>query len=491
MIKIYINNEEVVCSNVLTITEEMLSTSSTILNNCYPLSWEETKDYVNNFYFPQDYSKCRIYQDNTLIFAGVVKNTGNISLNPRDPKYCSLQLLDFKALLSEGDLLDFVINEKTITEAIQMIVDAVAEYGVVLGEVNILNGNDIIGAYSTLNKTAYDVFQYLAEISGSRWSTRLIDENTIAVDFYDPSLMEEGEAIQYTKQWFCSNEIDNIVYNYSTNDYRNKQVMLSDQVYGGVDYNENIISNGYNNVYSTIANIGKLNSVTINGVSQTIATNFDKEAGIEADFYYDVGNNAINSEKTYSAGTEIIINYTPLVQGREIVFNDDEVLRITDQINRKGVISRYENRNDITSSDDLNKIGQTYIKYKGSAEVTLKVSTRQNIWEIGQTVMFNSPIEALQKNYMVKKKITKIITTIDTIFYEYELSSSFNSENAINYFDNQRAKNKGNISDGEFINRNIDIYNTANIIFDNLQCEEVQIVGDNALDFVLDSPFIV
>ena len=30
--KIYINGEEVVCSNELTITEEMLTTSSTILN---------------------------------------------------------------------------------------------------------------------------------------------------------------------------------------------------------------------------------------------------------------------------------------------------------------------------------------------------------------------------------------------------------------------------------------------------------------------------
>ena len=41
MIKIYINDEEVVCNNVLEINEDMLSTSSTILNNCYPKSWEE------------------------------------------------------------------------------------------------------------------------------------------------------------------------------------------------------------------------------------------------------------------------------------------------------------------------------------------------------------------------------------------------------------------------------------------------------------------
>ena len=49
-IKMFIDDEEVVCNNLIEINEEMLSTSSTILNNCYPKSWEETHDYVNNFY---------------------------------------------------------------------------------------------------------------------------------------------------------------------------------------------------------------------------------------------------------------------------------------------------------------------------------------------------------------------------------------------------------------------------------------------------------
>ena len=34
MIKMFIDDEEVVCNNLIEINEEMLSTSSTILNNC-------------------------------------------------------------------------------------------------------------------------------------------------------------------------------------------------------------------------------------------------------------------------------------------------------------------------------------------------------------------------------------------------------------------------------------------------------------------------
>ena len=70
------------------------------------------------------------------------------------------------------------------------------------------------------------------------------------------------------------------------------------------------------------------------------------------------------------------------------------------------------------------------------------------------------------------------------------LTNSFDTENELNYFDNQRAKANGNISQGEFISRNIDIESTTTIIFDNLQINEVITTADNILDCVLDVPFI-
>lgn len=490
MIKVFINNEEVVSDKNITITEEMLSTSSTILNNCFPKSWETDKDYVSRFYFPKDYSKCKIYDDDDLIFCGVVKNTGNISLNPRHPHYCDLQILDFKTFLSEGETLDFVISGKTITEAIQMVIDAVSDYGVVLGNINILNPNEIIGAYSTLNKTAYDVFQYIADITQSRWTTRLIDDETIAVDFYDPMLEERAESIEYTRDWFEDKKIEDITFSYSTNDYRNKQIMLSNEVFANIEYNENIYATGYDNSYSTNELIGKINSIYVNGVPKTVATDKEKEVGINADFYYSTGSNKINADEVYTSGTNILVNYIPMIKGREIIINGGEVQRIESQTQRKGVLARYETRNDVTTTDELDKIGKSYLRYKGSAEIILNIKSHKNLWNVGQIMSFNSPVSDLSKEYMVKTKKTYIISTIDTVFYEYELTSSFNSENAINYFDNQRAKQKGNIADGEYISRNIDIYNNANIIFDNLQINEVEITGDNVLDSLLESPFI-
>jgi hypothetical protein len=96
-------------------------------------------DMVNNeFYTNQGtgvftYGQIQETYNETLLFAGMVKNSGNISLNPRYPKYCALEILDFKDFLSTGEYLDFVISNKTVIEAIQMVVDAVAQYGFVLG----------------------------------------------------------------------------------------------------------------------------------------------------------------------------------------------------------------------------------------------------------------------------------------------------------------------------------------------------------------------
>jgi hypothetical protein len=488
----FIGNEEVVCDKEFTITEEMLSTSSTILNNCYPKSWEQDHDYVGRFYYPEDFSKFRLYKDNELKFCGIVRNTGNISLNPREPKYCSLQILDFKDFLSNGETLDFVINNETITQAIRHIVNTVSDYGFVLGNVNILNGDDVIGAYSTENKTAYDVFQYLADISGSRWTTRMLDEYTVAIDFYDPTLMPRADDIEYTTEYFEANNIDDIKFNYGTYDYRNKQVILSDEVYAGVNYTETIYGDGYNKTFNLSSNIGNMVSITVNGTSKTIITKAEYELGFDADFYYETGKNEIIATSTYALGDNITVIYTPLVQGRQVVFNNDEVSRITDKIGRKGIIARYETRNDVLSNDELEKVGQSYIKYKGSPEIKLIVKTHdKDLFNVGQIVYFDAPIEELRTDYMIKTKKTNIISVNSAmyIFYEYELTSNFNSENAINYFDNQRAKSTGNIQEGDFITRNIDIANETQIIFDNLSVNEVSVDGTNVLNSTLNSPF--
>lgn len=427
-----------------------------------------------------------------LLFCGVVKNSGNISLNPRYPHYQTLQILDFKTFLSEGETLDFVISNKTIEEAIDQVVDTISPYGFIKGNIEILGAETIIGAYSTKDKTAYDVFNYLADITQSRWTTRLIDENTVAIDFYDPTLLPRGEAIQYNETWFRNNLIDDISYSYGSNDYRNKQVMTSKEVIGELEQVQIVYANGYQTQFMTEIKIAQINEIDVNGEPKTFATEDDKELGVEADFYYSIGNNIIESADTYPTGAVITIRYLPIVEGRQIITNNDEIDRVSTATGRKGVVARYEDRNDAITSNELQLIGQSYIRYKGVPEIKLNVQTRSNLWNIGDRVQFNAPITELATEYMVKKKtINRILANPDSeehIVYTFELTSSFNSEQAINYFDNQRAKSKGNIGEGEAISRNIDIENETNIIFYDSNIVEITVVGDNVLNSTLNSP---
>ena len=675
MIKVYINNEEVLCDKNIVIKKEMLNTSSTILNNVYPKSWETTHDYTTNYYYPLDYSNCKItdiretpaeegqtiegtnfnidvdlskeysfdsfkgnttqegtptpsnpvnvnvvtgeqeievangtetqtytinlgdielckigdYQDRIykdsgkwyiekkigkiesyngetittdyisttgqlttgaivyyvlatpttteitdtelinqlesielieginnissngnlpiimnlhynyvthridtiLLFSGIVKNTGNISLNPREPHYSSIEVLGYETFLSEGETLDFVIYEKTIEEAIDLVINTISDYGIIKGNINIKNPNDIIGAYSTKDKTAYDVFNYIADITQSRWTTRIIDENTIAIDFYDPDLMTNGIDLDFTQEFFANNNIIDMQYNYGTRDYRNKQVMNSSAVYSNIETNETIIADGYQTQFNTTDKIGEITKMTLNGTEVIVKTKDEYELGYTCDFYYTPGNNYFESADLVSTGGILVIDYYAIIQGREILLNNTEINRVSSMTGRKGVISRYEDRNDATTTTELSQIGQSYLRYKGSPEIILTIESLNDIWDIGEKVEFNNaPLNELATEYMVKKKTIHYIPTVDNIFYEFELTSNFNSENAINYFDNQRSKNKGNIGQGETISRNIDISNTANVIFYDVDIQEVSIDGDNTLNSTLNSPLV-
>ena len=464
-----------------------------ILDSCYPKSWEEDRDYISRFYFPKDYSRCEFYDDEELIFAGVVKNTGTISLNPREPKYCKLQILDFKTMLSEGTTLDFVIANKTIQEAIEQVTNAISGYGFVVGNIVLSESDEIIGAYSTLDKSAYDVYQYLAEITNSKWFTRRVDENTVAIDFYDQESLSRADQIDYSVDWWEKNSIIDMSFSFSTNDYRNKQVITSSGTYANINNSETKIANGYQQEFTTEQKIGNISSIVVNGSEKTFATNDEKEMGITADFYYTSNNSTFTANETYPAGTEIAITYVAIIQGREVVYNTSEIQRISNQLGINGTIARYESRNDVLYSSQLQSIARNYIKYKGQAEITLKIQTlNTNLFKTGQQVYFNAPIEELKSDYMVKKKTTEFYIVNDLIhaFYTFELTNSFNSESAINFFDNQRSKANGNISQGEYIARNVDIENTANIVFSTIEIKEITITGNNTLEAGLEMPLV-
>lgn len=597
--KIYIDNEEVICSQKMTIKEQLKNTNSVILNNIYPKSWEQDKDYVSRFYMPKDYSHCKIIDEsidttteydlsnnineisnrniggntsimyyvessistyvklvpgltykvtfnnertgniafyesdnlnigtlstriayaepgtntyiitptkpyiiatkeynsanyvsiekittelsNNLIFSGVIKNSGNINLNPRYPHYSTLQLLDYKTFLSEGDTLNYVLEKQKVSDSIKQITENLD--GFMVGQIKINDSE--VSAYNCNEKTPYDVFEFLAEITGAIWYTKAVNENLVLINFYSTDQLSTANDIEYDTQYFKDNKIEDIKYSYSAKDYRNKQIILNDTA-TGISQTEYLTYEGKD--LQTIYPISSIISIKSGTKTYSFTTQTAKNNGQMANFYYRYNSNQIEVETGIGTGKTLEVTYYPVVISRQIAYNQDEINRINEATGRNGIIARYEKRTDTNNEVALSQIAQSYLDYKGVPEVTLTVKTYESdLLELGQRVFFNGPLEDLKTNYLVTEKEINMVTSGNQqlLFFTYKLSSSFNDENAINFFDNQRRKLESNIDEGEFIQRYIDIPNEINIIFYDLSITEVEIPKD-VLDGDLD-----
>lgn len=500
-IHMYINNEEVVCDKEINIIEQMTNTNTIILNNCYPLSWETDKDYKSKYYMPKDYSLFKLvaeYENSNLItennkqiitedgqriiisgddevvlFAGVIKRSSSINLNPNKPHFATLQVLDFKTFLSEGELFNFVIADKTIGDAIEYVISQYEGYNFTLGSLNIGDKvNDMINNYNCNQKTLYDVLEYFAQITNSVWTVRYIQDTQIAIDMYGLDNLPRNNDLIYDQNYCDDNSIIDISYSIDSTNYRNKQIMTSDLIISGTTIKEQYITNGQQ--YTTYENIGNIVSAKLNGVEITIATTNDKENGETADLYYKVGSKTFELNEQVELGQILEIEYYSQIAGRQSIINQEEINRINNQLDNTGIIARYENRQDADTSSELNAIGQTYIQFKSKPEITLTVRTINNdMYNVGDVIYFDINntvgLEDLTNDYAVKKKTIQIIQNnaegTNNIFYTYELSNNYNFENEINYFDNQRAKIIGNIKEGDYINRYVENYKSFYITF--------------------------
>lgn len=444
-----------------------------VIPTCKYLVWSSSMDITT----------IKVICNSDLLFGGIVKNSGNINLNPRYPHYSTLQVLDYSTLLSEGDVLNYVLDRQTVLSALQKLVDGLD--GFMLGTLAI-DLTEEIGPYNCSEKTPHDVLEYIAEITGSIWFAQTISEDITLINFYMVDNLNKQNNIEYTQEYFDENKILDIQYTYNTNDYRNKQVITSTDVQSSMpqveflSYNETSLKTAYP--------ISSIISITKGNRSYSVAQDMAEVNGTHADFYYSYGNNEITTNNDFLSGSIFKVEYYSIVTCRQVAYNQTEVDRIGEQTNRNGIISRYEKRTDTANETTLSKIAQTYLDFKGVPEIIITIkSYENNLFNLGDVVFFNGPLEDLQTNYLVTEiNVDMIITgTQEVVFYSYKLSSSFNDENAINFFDNQRRKLMGDIQEGKYAPRYVDIPSSTNIIFYGLEFTEEEIPS-NILDGELD-----
>lgn len=618
-ITMYINDEEVVCDKQFEIIENIANNNTAVLKNCYPRNWEWSKDYKSLYYFPEDYSKFELYIGNTLAFYGVVKRSNSMTLNPFQPHFTDLQVIDYKTFLSETKQLDFVITDKTIEQAFNRIFDEIefqANLNLNIGA----KKDETIYRYSTKDKTIADCFNYLCSLTGSTWyfdnegeigfsiilgnlhktyvsncefelmyktptdnyetkksynrEATINAEGSIYVDYfyttedvdfikiqpqqpiggfnyaflnpylvqghyYDiplgsmatiislPSTVEAGNYIYYKQgkliafnpttntevdvtpsdnsfkalfkgnrtnsttikvvddenmnvvninygqEFFENYNIVDMSYNLSSSDYRNKQNIVADNIKGNNTITETFWLDGISNKILLEQAVGGVNELKINGENMKVVSQEIKDNGEEYDAYYVRGSNELNLKNSNKKGDYLKIIYYPDLSLNLSITEDKEVDRIKNNTETTGIISRYEKRSDVSKVEDMNRIAESYLKYKGKGDYTITIQTfNKELAHLGDKIQLTTTedLKFLEDEYFVKA-ITEQYNTNNAdskayIFRTYTLVNNFNFEYATNYFDNQRAKLIGNIQDGQYIDRNIEIIDEINITFE-------------------------
>lgn len=618
-ITMYINDEEVVCDKEFEIIENIANNNTAVLKNCYPKNWEWSKDYKSLYYFPEDYSKFELYVGNTLIFYGVVKRSNSMTLNPFQPHFTDLQVIDYKTFLSETKQLDFVITNITIQRAFERIFNEI-EFPAIL-DVEIGNKSDeTIYRYSTKDKTIADCFNYLCSLTGSTWyfdhvgemensiiqgneyktyvsncefelmyktptdnyemqkshnkEATINAEGSIYIDYlyttentnyiklqpqqpvegfnykflnpyaienhlYDiplgstaiiiqlPTTVSAGNYIYYKQgklyafnpttntevdvtpsdnsfkalfkgnrtnsatikvvddenmkvininygqEFFENYNIVDMSYNLSSSDYRNKQNIVADNIKGNNILFESFWLDGKTTQFYLSQNVAGVKFAEINDENIKVVSQNFKDKNEDYDCYFTQGSNVINLKNANKKGDYLRILYYPDMSLKLSVTEDEEIERIKNNTDTTGIISRYEKRSDVSVAEEMNKIAQSYLKYKGKGDYTITIQTfNKELAHLGDKIQLttNDNLKFLEDEYYVKSISTQCTTNnADNkayIFRTYTLVNNFNFEYATNYFDNQRAKMIGNIQDGQYIDRDIEIQDIITISFE-------------------------
>jgi hypothetical protein len=278
--------------------------------------------------------------------------------------------------------------------------------------------------------------------------------------------------IDYGQEFFANYNIVDMKYSFNTSDYRNKQNIIADNIKGSNFLFEAFWLDGKTTEFHLSQPVASVKFAEINDENIKVISQEFKNKGEDYDAYFTQGSNTFNLKNANKKGNYLRIVYSPDISLKLSVAEDDEIKRIKDNTGTAGTISRYEKRNDVSLAEEMNKIALSYLKYKGKGDYTITIQTfNKELAHLGDKVNLttNDNLKFLEDKYYVKS-ITTSYTTNNAdnkayIFRTYTLVNNFNFEYAVNYFDNQRAKLIGNIQDGQYINRDIDIVDTVLIQF--------------------------
>jgi len=485
MLRLFISNEEYSFDGTVNFTLHPTNFSKMIFNNVIKKSDNVYPKMLGNILINREFSIAKVYDDNNLIFFGVINATGRLSILPNNIKTRSIEICDMRKWLSLLKPVNRIFFKTTPAKIVNELITGLGEKWLSVGNLSFTDSS-LIEAYSLIDKSPYQILKdVIAPFTDSMLYFTIDnegDEPRILVNYKSAddfnNNVSEIKLDTSDKAFFDKYKIIDVLYENSTEQYANIVRYVSDNTISNVPNVETIPVN--KDTILTKKNIAKvdlgltkmydMDGTEINIVIlEAKATTADKFAH----FIYTQGSTQLIVHTTIidKKYTLHIQYYTKEKLSIELS-NQNEIDEIAYLSGTSGRIFIIEKMNDISSSKDLVRKAQNKLSLSATPHNVLEVTAERKIWSLMDIVNVVSVVSNVNGNYMVSEisGTTQVAGDSSIEHYTYKLIKSKNTDTWINAFDSQSYRDnsvvEGTIltAPTEVINININL----NIITTNL-----------------------
>ena len=462
--RLFINDEEYLFDDKVSFEFHPTNFSSITFNGVIKKS---IINKLNEVFINREFTFVEIREADgiTVLWVGLVNDTGRLSLLPNSLKTFSIKVSDFRKWLSLTKPITTIYINKTPYEILSDLIQKLREPRIQLGSINFDQTSDFtIKAYSTENKTLYQVFKDVMERQTNSVLYFTLNDGVLFINYKSKSQFNVVNplVLDLKDQVFLANfQILDVEYENDTTDYYNYLTYSSDNVISKVFKTETDLL-----VNEKTVLLWETPIIVVNDLAYTFITDgktgvkrqpiiINKDEYIKGQFYdflYSPKQNSLEVNNPNDVDRLTISYYvkTPLSLEAK---NVQEILNISKLSKTNGIVFKQEKFNDISNPDDLLSAVQNDLSKYSKPKKLLTVTARQLIWDLLDTVHVINASTLIDGFYVVKSLSGSVQSLGSDLFYEltYNLQESRNLNTLVNKYDNQSYRDNPVIKDKQII----------------------------------------
>lgn len=462
--RLFINNEEYLFEDQITFEFHPTNFSSITFNDVIKKSLINKIDEVfinREFTFVEIRDKDGV----KVLWIGFVNDTGRLSLLPNSLKTFSIKVSDFRKWLSLTKPITKIYLNKSPREILSDLIQKLGEPRIQMGSLNFDQTNDFtIKAYSTENKTLYQIFKDVIERQTNSILYFTFKEGVLFINYKSKSDFENIHPIQLDlkdNQFLKDYQILDIEYENDTTDYYNYLTYSSDNVISKIFKTETNLS-----IKDKTISLWEIPIIIVNDIEYTFIQDgktglkkqpiiLNKEDYIKGqyyDFLFSPKQNVLEVNNPNEADKLTISYYvkTPLsIEAKD----NQEILNLSRISKTNGIVFKQEKFNDISNPDDLLTAVRNDLSKYAKPKKTLTVTCRKLIWNLLDSIKVINANQAIDGFYIIKSLSGSVESQGSELFYNltYNLQESRNLNMLVNKYDNQSYRDNPVIKDKQIV----------------------------------------